>query len=297
MLTSLRFPVRMNTLPSRAGGAATLAPRFTPAVPRPASASLSNAVLVCGARAGTRATLAAMLLLSLPGLAFAEQHLTIALDKTAHFSASAEGVTRLSVEGDRIRKLVHGDSAFETMNDEETGDVFFRYIGDAAKLVPETGHLITESGATIAYEITPRASGDAETVVIAIKGQRTPAKAANEAVTSGASATASDPEPFLDPGSTQTSGGAADGLVSFAREMIVKHIGRKPAPKLGNGAAVTSDRAQGFRARILVASGGTSGRVLRPQDYQGARVRAVWVEKTTLPPGERSWVLIVEADK
>ena len=60
---------------------------------------------------------------------------------------------------------------------------------------------------------------------------------------------------------------------------------------------MTSDRAQGFRARILVASGGTSGRVLRPQDYQGARVRAVWVEKTTLQPGERSWVLIVEADK
>ena len=172
---------------------------------------ISMQTLVRDSRAG--GTAAALLLSFLPGLACAEQHLTIALDKTAHFSASAEGVTRLSVEGDRIRKLVHGDSAFETMNDEETGDVFFRYVGDAAKFVPETGHLITESGATIAYEITPRASGDAETVVIAIKGQRAPAKAADEAAgTSGASGKAGDAEPFLDPGSTQTSGGPRRSL-------------------------------------------------------------------------------------
>lgn len=287
MLTYPKHKAQRLVRPGRAGGSTT-PPRLYTSTTRFVPTMVST----------TRATLAALLLSSLPGLASAEQHLTIALDKTAHFSASAEGVTRLSVEGDRIRKLVHGDSAFETMNDEETGDVFFRYVGDAAKLVPETGHLITESGATIAYEITPRASGDAETVVIAIKGQRAPAKASEGAGESaGASASGSDPDPFLDPGSTATSGGAADGLVTFAREMIVKHIGRKPAPKLGNGAAVTSDRGQGFRARILVASGGTSGRVLRPQDYQGARVRAVWVEKTTLAPGERSWVLTVEADK
>lgn len=237
--------------------------------------------------------LAATFLASLPGIALAEQHLTVGLDKTARFTASAEGVTRLSVEGDRIRKLVHGDSAFETMNDEETGDVFFRYAGDEAKLVAETGHLITESGATIAYEITPEASGDAETVVISIKGQRMPAKSDASGSSAGLDGQG-EAEPFLDAGATETSGGASAGLLSFAREMIVKHIGRKAAPKLGNDAAVASDHSGAFRARILVASGGASGRALRPQDYQGSHVRAVWVEKTNLQPNERAWVLVVE---
>jgi hypothetical protein len=259
--------------------------------------SAAAAMLSYSARWSAAAKLlAAVALASLPGLARAEQHLTVGLDKTARFTASAEGVTRLSVDGDRIRKLVHGDSAFETMNDEETGDVFFRYAGDEGKLVAETGHLITESGATIAYEITPKVSGDAETVVISIKGQRMPAKSDASGSSAGA-AGQDDAEPFLDPGATETSGGASDGLVSFAREMIVKHIGRKPAPKLGNGAAVTSDHSGAFRARILVASGGASGRVLRPQDNQGAHVRAVWVEKTNLQPNERAWVLIVEDAK
>lgn len=230
-------------------------------------------------------------LMSLGTSAFAEQHLKIAVDRTAHFSAAVSGVTRLSVQGDRIRKLVHGDSAFETMNDEETGDVFYRYVGDQAKPVPETGHLITESGATIAYEITPHATSDAETVVIEITGQAAAPRTSTNTTGTGAA----ESEPFLDPGSTDPSSGSyGDGLVAFARKMIVKHIDRKPAPHSAHGAVVASDKTGAFRARVLVASGGAKGRYVRPQDFQGAHVLAVWVEKSALAPNERAWVLVVE---
>jgi hypothetical protein len=227
------------------------------------------------------------------GIGFAEQKIEIHADKTAHFWAAAGGVTRLSVEGDRIRKLIHDDSAFETMNDEETGDVFMRYVGDQAKLLPETGHIITESGATIAYEIKPKISAEAETVVIAIKGGVTKA-----ATSDGAGADDQAAPDFLDDAAISAGGGGySDGLVAFARKVIVKHIGRKAPPKAGAGAVVASERSGGFKAKVMVASGGSAGALIRPQTYYTPKTLAVWVDKTSLAPGERSWVLVVEASK
>lgn len=227
------------------------------------------------------------------GFSVAEQRIDIRADKTAHFWAAAGGVTRLSVEGDRIRKLIHDDSAFETMNDEETGDVFMRYVGDQAKLLPETGHIITESGATIAYEIKPKVSAEAETVVIAIKGGPTKA-----ATSDGAGADDQVAPDFLDDAAISAGGGGySDGLVAFARKVIVKHIGRKTPPKAGAGAVVASERSGNFKAKVMVASGGSTGALIRPQAYYTPKTLAVWVDKTSLAPGERSWVLVVEASK
>lgn len=226
--------------------------------------------------------------------AMSEQKLDLRADKTASFWAAVGGVTRVSVEGDRIRKLVHDESTFETMNDEETGDVFMRYVGDQSKLVPETGHIITESGATIAYEIKPKVSAEAETVIISIKG-----RAAKPAEGSAASsAVSAEPAPFLDETATSSgAGGYSDSLVSFTRKMIVEHIGRKPPPKAGAGAVIATERSGGFKARVMVASGGAAGGLVRPQSYYTPKVLAVWVDKSSLGPNETAWVVIVEAAK
>jgi TraK protein len=228
-----------------------------------------------------------------PNALQAEQRLSIHADKKAVFYAAAGGVTRISVVGDRIRKLIHDASSFETMNDEETGDVFMRYVGDQAKLAPETGHIITESGVTIAYEITPRVSTDAETVVIEVTGGAKKAAASGATVTPAA---ASEAPPFLDAAADQ-GGGHSDGLVEFTRKVIVEHIGRKAPPKVGNGATVASEKSGGLRARVLVAKVGASGGYVRPQSYYNAKVVAVWVDHASLGPNERTWVVVVERAK
>lgn len=223
----------------------------------------------------------------------AEQRLSIHPDKKAVFYAAAGGVTRVSVAGDRIRKLIHDASSFETMNDEETGDVFMRYVGDQAKLVPETGHIITESGVTIAYQITPRISADAETVVIDVIGGAKKAAAEKGVVTPAAPA---EPPPFLDAAADQ-GGGYSDGLVEFTRKVIVEHIGRKAPPKVSNGAVVASEKAGGLRARVLVAKVGASGGYVKAQSYYSSKVVAVWVDHASLGPNERTWVVVVERSK
>lgn len=225
---------------------------------------------------------------------FAEQKLNLGADKTASFWAAVGGVTRLSIEGDRIRKLVHDESAFETMNDEETGDVFMRYIGDQSKLVPETGHIITESGATVAYELKPKISAEAETVIIAIKGR--PAKPASG--TGVSTAAPAEEMPFLDETATSSgAGGYSDSLVAFTRKIIVEHIGRKAPPKASAGAVIATGRSGGFKAKVMVASGGAAGGLIRPQSYYTPKVLAVWVDKPALGPNERAWIVVVEAAK
>lgn len=236
---------------------------------------------------------ASLCLLLVAGPVLGEQKLDLKADKTARFWAAVGGVTRLSVEGDRIRKLVHDTSAFETMNDEETGDVFMRYVGDQSKLVPETGHIITESGATIAYEIRPQISAEAETVVLSIKDRPAKPSASGTAVANEPA----EPLPFLDEGATASGGGYSDGLVGFVRKVIVEHIGRKAPPKSGANAVIATERAGGLKGKVLVASGGATGGLVRPQSYYGGKVVAVWVDKSSLGPNERSWVVVVETAK
>lgn len=226
--------------------------------------------------------------------ALAEQRLSVRADRKVSFHAAAGGVTRISVSGDRIRKLIHDDSAFETMNDEETGDVFMRYVGDQSKLAPETGHIITESGTTIPYEITPRISADAETVVITITGGAKNAAASAP----GVAPAPVEPPPFLDDSTgAGDSGGYSDTLVTFLRKTIVRHIGRKAPPKSGNGTVIASEKSGGLRAKVIVARVGAGGGLVRPQAFYGSRVVAVWVDRQSLGPNERTWVVVVEKSK
>ena len=203
------------------------------------------------------------------------QKRSAAPDGSLSFEASVTGITRVSIKGDRIRKIVNADSGFEMSNDAETGDVFLRHLG--GEITSETGYIVTEKGITLAYELNP-VKREAEAVLITIEGQ-------DNAGSEGSYPTSS--ASFADP--------VAVALTGFVREVIAKRINGKSAPKRANGTTVTTYSNDSFKARVLIARAGKDARRVRQQDFYEDGVLAVWVERPSLAPGEASWVVTVEA--
>ena len=215
--------------------------------------------------------LLAVLFTALPAAAL--QKFTVAPDGFVRFEAATDGITRLSVKGDRIRKIVNAETRFEMSNDSETGDVFLKHLG--GEVEPETGYIVTEKGITLSYELTPVERGS-ESILISIEGDETEEASKFRASTAGG---------FSDP--------VAATLTGFVREVITSKIGTKQAPKRKNGARVSSYKRDGYRANILVARASKGGRLVRAQDFYRDGVLAIWVDKSSLAPGEASWVVVV----
>lgn len=228
------------------------------------------------------AVLAAGLAAACPVFA-AEQRFTVREDGLVRLKASVTGITRISVVGDRITDIVNDDevSVYQVKNDEKTGDLFLRYVGEEGLPEKEGGYLITEKGRTVAYEMLP-IKASTQTVLITLKGI--------------------DPEPASagggDAGSfANTSFGGGDGLSSqltnATRETIVSKI-RSPRPGGGgNGALISSHRVGDLIGEVRVAAAGKAARQVREQEFYRRGVLSVWVQKKSLAAGERSWVVVV----
>ena len=238
----------------------------------------------------TRFLMGAALVALLAGPAFADQRVSVRANGTARISGSVTEVTRINIVGDRIRRIIKDQSAFQEMNDEATGDVFLRYSGPQDKLTPETGYILTEKGATISYELTPKMGLGAETVSISVSG----VPAAPGATPAASAGRSRQEAPAFELAAGEGGGGYSGSLVAFTRTVINKHVGLKAPPSRGHGSVVASERGSGMRARVLVAAAGTSARYVRPQDFFRPGVLAVWVERNALNPRERAWVVIVE---
>ncbi|MFC3058414.1 TraK domain-containing protein [Paenirhodobacter populi] len=228
-------------------------------------------------------------LISFPALA--EQKLSVRPNGSIRISASTADVTRISVAGDRIRRIIKDDSRFQEMNDEATGDIFLRFAGALDKLEPETGYIITERGVTISYELTPKDNLGAETVIVTVNGAPDIPTAVSGSSSGGSGQRAA---PSFELAAGEGGGGYASSLVVLARSAIDKHIAGRAAPSRGHGSVVASETANGMRARVMVANGGKSGRYVRPQDFFTGKVLAVWVQQNNLGPNQRTWVVVVE---
>ena len=207
-------------------------------------------------------------------IADAAQNRTASPDDTVSFSVSSTNVTRISVKGDRIRRIVNDESAFEMMNDEETGDVFLRAVGPAAK--PERGFLVTESGITIGYSFKVVAKA-VEPVIIEVKGRDT----------------APDTTHNAEVGGVGFSDDVANWAAEIIRSVVADHvIGRLPKGK--DRAVFARASGSGWRARVLVASADDKPRTVYEREFAGGRVRAVYIVKRTLAAQEKTFVVVVE---
>ena len=216
----------------------------------------------------------------------AEQNFSVQEDGLVRFKASVSGITRVSVVGDRIASIVNDDgtSVYQVKNDEQTGDIFLRYVGPSEMPDKEGGYIVTEKGYTVAYEVLPIRSST-QTALIKIKPHNEESHLADGPPNSGVG-------DFAD-----TSFGAGDGyaaqLTAATRETIMKKI-RSPAPKTGrHGTLVSSHRMGDLVGEVRVASAGKAGRLVKEQDFFKAGVLSVWVQRKSLTGGERSWVVVV----
>jgi len=219
-----------------------------------------------------RSLLLTLLFLCSATEAIALQKFTVTPDGFVRFEAATDGITRLSIKGDRIRKIVNAETRFEMSNDSETGDVFLKHLG--GEMVPETGYIVTEQGITLSYELTPVDRGS-ESILISIEGHEDENASSFRSSTGG----------FSDP--------VAATLTGFVREAIATRIGAKPAPKRRNGARVSQFEKDGYRADILVARAGKKARLVRAQDFYRDGVLSVWVDRPSLAPNEVSWIVVV----
>lgn len=197
------------------------------------------------------------------------------------FKASTSGITRISVLGDRIASIINDDEAslYQVKNDEKTGDIFLRYVGPEEMPAKEGGYLVTEQNRTLAFEILP-IKASTQTILITLVGVEPPAEvtARNEGF-AGAE---------IGPGD-----GLAAQLSETTREVIRRAI-HKPVPTSGrNGALIRTLRVGDMTGEIRVAAAGKSPRQIREQEFYRPGVLSVWVQKTALAAGERSWVVVV----
>lgn len=211
---------------------------------------------------------------------YAAQNLSVEPDGTIKFEASLSGVTRLSIKGDRIRRLVNTASDFEATNDPETGDLFLRYVGVGYFDEPETGFIVSESGVTIGYTLLP-VEAPGETVLISLVGVEL---VADEVAAPGFA------ESF----------GYSDDIAEFAtgivRDIAQKHVLGRQVPSGRDGKTVRHIPGEGWHASLQIAVAGDDARLVREQDFYRSGVLVIWVQNTQLAAGERSWVIVLEDD-
>jgi len=193
--------------------------------------------------------IAVIILIGTATASLATQNIKTEADGYITFYAATTGVTRVSVAGDRIRRIVNQDTEFEMVNDDEAGDVFFRYIGE--KLTAETGYIITEKGITISFQMTPRKGVSSQTVIITVKG-----------------GTEVSVESRF-----EVSGGSGDShaslLTAFVRKIILEKIGSRTPPSSNGRSAVIVMRATGMVGKVYSVKTAPSSPYLRPQTYLG----------------------------
>lgn len=209
-------------------------------------------------------------------------------DAQITFDVSISGPTRISVVGDRIAKVLQSETNFEMVNDDGTGDVFLRFSGGQAD--PESGYIVTESGHTIGFVMTPKTRLETQTVLVTLVGSTNASalqpKPSGFAVNATRGSSAASPTAASTAPADRTS-----RLVQFTREAHAKRIGVRSPARLRRGVHSSYARG-GLKARIAVASAVNGAPPTAAGFYRSKRVVSVWIDDVV--QGGKVWVITVE---
>jgi hypothetical protein len=219
--------------------------------------------------------IAAVCLMLMGQVAWATQNVTTEPNGSVGFNVSTSSVTRLSIVGDRIRRIINPDSIFEMTNDEETGDVFFR--AHTAGTGSESGYILTERGVTINFTMQPT-ERSVPTILITVRGGEGEQAATDSVV--GAGVGFSDDIALM--------------MTDIVRDVAAAHVIGRQVPSGRNGRVVRTVQGAGWKATVRLAVAGSEGRLVREQDFYAAGVRAIWIARNTLAASERTFVIVVE---
>lgn len=223
----------------------------------------------------TFGTIATVVLMLIGQMAWATQNVNTEPNGSVGFNVSTSSVTRLSIVGDRIRRIINPDSIFEMTNDEETGDVFFR--AHTAGTGSETGYILTERGVTINFTMQPTERA-VPTILITVRGGEDETTSPVSAVGSGVG--------FSD--------NIALMMTDIVRDVAAAHVIGRQVPSGRNGRVVRTVQGAGWKATVRLAVAGSEGRLVREQEFYGEGVRAIWIARSNLAASERTFVIVVE---
>lgn len=226
---------------------------------------------------GLRGMLFGCALLLSAGAALSDQRIEVPQNGTVRFFLSEGGLTRVSVIGDRIGRVVTQDRSegLEIASDEETGDLYLRVAEGAHHQI--SGFLVLASGVTLKFHATPR-DVDAQTVLVTV----------NDGTTEHG------PREIVVRESRGT--GHVSELVAHMRAAIVDGIGSLETPDLPSSANVREVETLGvgsYEADVFAISGGPEGRRITRESLRREGALAIWVEKEDLAPGEVVWAVIL----
>ncbi len=211
--------------------------------------------------------------------AVADQNFRPRPNEAVAFRVSTGSTTRVRFVNDRIAEIITDSTAFETRNDENSGDLYFRAI-EGAETAVERGYFITEKGVTVRFQMTP-VNRPVEDVVIAVRGAPQTQESAE-----GASASRSVSQDRVIAGGS----GYKNGLIGTVRSVVREHLSRRPT----RGGRIRNLRVNGFNVEIHAISGGREGRTIHEESFAKPGVLAVWAETPTIEAGLRAWLVIVK---
>lgn len=218
------------------------------------------------------------------GQGLADQRMSVPQNGTLRFTLSEHGLTRVSVFGDRIARVISEDQSEALMiaSDEATGDLYIR-VGEGeghshSAIGAQTGFIVLTSGVTLKFVATPR-DVEAQAVLVTVTDGTTEHGPREVAVRESRGT------------------GHVSELIVHMRAAIVEGIGRVNAPTLTGDATLKSHEVftvGSYAADVLIIGGGPEGRVVSRESLRRPGAVAIWVEKERLRPSETAWAVVLK---